>query len=227
MKVIVTTSNRYVHLLPVFCHLFNTFWGKDQQVEIVGYKTPTCELPDNFTFVSLGEQIGGPENFSTDLRAYFELQDQYVIWCMEDSFFKAPVNHRNIRLATQLAIDGMGDPIGRIGLTNDNYKQYDELYGVVDYVNIYKTPQKSEYRLSTQPAIWNRDYLLRYMTPGLNPWQFECQEKVEDEFLNLCLEKNEAPIVFNEGVRKWDLYALNLEGIPEEVINEMKELEIL
>ncbi len=224
LKIVVTTSDRYLHLLPVFCHLFNTFWSKDQEVEIVGYKKPTCELPPNFTFVSLGEQIGGPENFSTDLRAYFELQDQYVIWMMEDCLIKAPVKHESIEVCRH--ITRLFKNIGRVGLTNDSYKQYTDIL-VSPYDTIYATPQKSEYRLSTQPAIWNRDYLLRYMTPGLNPWQFECQEKVEDEFLNLCLEKNEAPISFNEGVRKWDLYALNLEGIPDEVINEMKQLEIL
>jgi hypothetical protein len=47
MKIIVTTSNKYLHILPIFCFLFNKFWDKDQPVEIVGYDRPSFPLPSN------------------------------------------------------------------------------------------------------------------------------------------------------------------------------------
>lgn len=225
MKIIVTTSNLYGHLLPIFCFLFNHFWGEDQEVEIVGYKKPNCELPKNFSFISMGEQIGGPENFGTDLRKYFEKQDQHIIWLMEDAFLRGPVNREMLKRCKYIITkDSL---VGRISLTNYSYKEYDKTYCNIDGSNVYKTSPKSEYRLSTQPAIWNKDFLLRYLIPGLNPWQFECQEKIEDEFYNLCLEKYDAPLSHNEGVRKWNLYEYNFEGISEEMINEMKQLRVI
>lgn len=69
MKIIVTTSDNYHHLLPIFFYLYNKYWGAP--FELVGHKKPECQLPDNCTWVSLGEQLG-KEKWSDQLRPYFE-----------------------------------------------------------------------------------------------------------------------------------------------------------
>lgn len=225
IKVIVTTSNAYKHLIPVFCFLFNRFWNDKQPVELVGYDHPYCKLPDNFTFVSLGNQSNTNKDFSNDLRKYFEKQDQYFCWLMEDTLIKS-VNFETLKIAEFVATN-IDSRIGRVSLGNFSVNQYTEFYGRISDYMIYMTPPKSEYRLSTQIAIWNKDFLLRYLTADLNPWEFECQEKVDDEFYNVCLEKHDAPVSHNEGVRKHDLFKYDLNGIPEEVLQEMRDLKII
>ncbi len=220
MKIVVTTSDNYLHIVPIFCHLFNKFFGSHYPVDLIGYKKPQCELPENFLFFSLGTQ-GEKTEFSTDLRRYFEsFGDQWLIWMMEDTFIKEPVNHHHLTILQDLATK----PVGRISLTGDSYKQYTLQYDNVDGLDAYKTPHLSEYRLSTQPAIWNKDFLLRYLTPGLDPWMFESQVKVVDEFENIAFHPGCAPMVHNEGVRRRDLYAYDFNGIDT---TEMKQLEIL
>lgn len=54
MKIVCTTSDKYLHLMPVFVYLFNKYWP-NQQCEVVGYQKPN-NLPDNFTFHSMGVQ---------------------------------------------------------------------------------------------------------------------------------------------------------------------------
>ena len=88
MKIIVTTSDKYHHLLPVFFYLYNKYWGDD--FELVGYAKPECELPANCTWVSLGVQ-GEKHEFSTDLRKYFEQQPDWFVWMMEDTFVKEKI----------------------------------------------------------------------------------------------------------------------------------------
>src|SRR5688572_16100769 len=111
LKIICTTSNSYLHIVPVFCHLFNKFWGGP--CEIVGYEEPE-NLPSNFTFYSMGVQ-GDKKEFSNDLRKYFQKQEAFFIWCMEDSFLRAPVNQDTLKMLRVLC----AHDVGRINLTNE------------------------------------------------------------------------------------------------------------
>lgn len=223
MKIIITTSDKYHHILPVFFHLYNKYWGAP--FELVGYKEPEG-LPDNCTFVSLGKQ-GDKSEFSSDMNKYFSSQPSHFIWMMEDTFLKdhikvAPLNYCIAALAK------IGE-VGRISLTNDGHRNFSEFY-FRGYFEIFKTPQDSFFRLSLQPAIWNREYLLKHLTPGLDPWKFETQTRelpAEKYFLNVAIEKNYCPLSANEGVRRYDLSAFNFEGIDIHTLNEMKERNII
>lgn len=236
MKIIVTTSNAYLHIVPIFIHLFQEYWGADIPVELVGYNKPSCELPPNFTFVSLGKQMGDAKSYGTDLRPYFERQDQYFIHLMEDTFIKAAVNRESLLYAENL-IELYNSivqankhrtsdikAIGRISLTNQNINQYAERFNNI----MIATPDKSEFRLSTMPAIWNKDFLLRYLQLNMNPWEFECQDKVSDEFLNIAFEDRDSSILWhNEGVRKRNIHEYNFEGIDPVVLEQMKQKGII
>lgn len=218
MKIVVTTSNNYLHIVPIFCYLFNKNWGSHYDVEIVGYDKPKAELPDNFTFHSMGKQ-GAVNEFSTDLGKYFSEQPDWFIWMMEDTFLKK-VDHQALNAIKALA----AVPVGRIALTSDSHKFYTLKYVIKGGIHIYKTPHFSNYRLSCQPAIWNKKYLLRYMKPGLTPWQFECQECPADEFENICMGRDDAPVSHNEGVRKHDLHTYDLNGLSDDDIAHIKTL---
>jgi hypothetical protein len=197
MKIIVTTSDNYHHIIPVFSYLFNKHWGGD--VELVGYKEPE-NLPDNFKFTSLGTQ-GSVNEWSTDLRQYFETQPDWFIWMMEDSFIKS-VNKEALNFCYALTIPS----IGRIGLTKDI--QTREHTQTMDGL-VWAHP-KSKYRQSTQPSIWNKEFLLHYLKDGMTPWEFETQPT--EDLWNIVGLK-EYPLVHNEGVRKQDITKLNLEGL--------------
>jgi len=225
MKLTVTTSDAYLHCIPVFISLWNKYARQNESesinVEIVGYKKPDIELPEDFSFKSLGEQNGNNKNFGTDLKKYFsEQEDQYIMWCMEDSWWNAPLDvSMIIRLRQVIETDKR---IGRISLTAQNLNQYMEDYAIIDELKFIATPQKSEYRLSTMPAIWNKDFLLRYLKEDMNPWEFECQDKVEDEFYNIALEdRDSSPWKYVEGVRRFDNKKMNFEGIDLAIISEM------
>lgn len=222
LKIIITTSDKYLHILPTFCFLFNKYWGKEQEVEIVGYKTPEFELPSNFKFHSLGIQTDSNKDFSTDLRKYFLQQEDFFYWFMEDTFLKAPVDFERLEILKELTKERL---VGRINLSNECVKQKHELAFYSKDQEIYQNSQDARYRLSTQPSIWNREFLLKYLTPGLSPWDFETQPSINDGYNIFGLKK--AVMKHNEGVTKRDIYNYNFDGISEEVLNEMKELNIL
>lgn len=213
MKIIITTSNKYLHIVPIFCYLYNKYWS--EPFTLVGYDKP-CDLPDNCTFVSLGKQTGDAKNFTRDLRVYFATQDQYFIWMMEDTFIKERVNFLIYAYLKGLSyvID-----VGRLNLSHEVTKQDHYLLTYWDGLKIYANSPVSLYRLSTQPSIWNRDYALQYMQKDLTPWEFECQSDYQvDKWNVLGLDKEQSPLVKNEGVRKRNLYEFDLNGMAEEDI---------
>lgn len=199
MKIVVTTSNAYTHIVPVFLRLYNREWG--EPFDLVGYDKPVCPLPDNCTWVSLGKQRG-PKYFSDDLRPYFEKQDQWFVWLFEDSFIRS-VDKKRLELIHWY----FAKSVGRICLSNEGMNRPHTMSKLGGYW--FADPQ-SLYRLSTQPSIWNRDFLLHYLTPGLSPWAFEKQETVDDWQI---IGPVESIVTHNEGVTKKDIHKLNLKGI--------------
>jgi hypothetical protein len=202
MKIIVTTSDNYHHLLPVFFYLYNKYWG--EPFELVGHAKPECELPSNCTWVSTGPQ-GAKVDFSTQLRPYFEKQPDWFVWMMEDTFIKGKVGKCHVP-----------GNAGRIDLTNDIQKRAHHIGEII------VAHPESRYRLSTQPSIWNKKFLLQYLTPGLSPWEFETQDPKNDGWDVVGLI--DYPVKHNEGVRRFDLHKLNLDGMCQEDIDHIKTI---
>lgn len=216
MKVICTTSNKYLHLIPVFTYLFNKYWSSEQEVTILGYDKPKCELPENFGFHSMGKQ-GDVSEWSTDLRQYFEgMEETHFILLMEDCFIKrADIETIDIIYDTLATYQ---PNVGRYDLTNDVQKRPHMVFDKA-FVRAFAD---TNYRVSLQPSIWNRKFLLKYLTPGLTPWQMEKQEAINDgwEILGLL----NPPMKVNEGVRKSDPHKLDLNGFPEEDVKHIMSL---
>ena len=209
MKIIITTSDKYHHLLPVFLYLYNKYWG--EPFDLVGYAKPECELPDNCTWVSLGTQ-GAKTEFSTDLRKYFELQPDWFVWMMEDTFLKEQVDINQPVFNTEFKSD-----LGRFDLTDDISKRPCAFTG-----GLVIAHNESRYRLSTQPSIWNKQFLLQYLTPGLSPWDFETQDPKNDGWDVYGLQGK--PVNHNEGVRRFDIHKLNLDGMKQEDIDHINTI---
>lgn len=208
MKIIVTTSDKYHHLLPVFFYLYNKYWG--EPFDLVGHAKPECELPANCTWVSIGPQTT-PKDWSTQLRPYFEQQPEWFVWMMEDTLLKLDVKYKEFTDCFLVS------NIGRCDLTNDVHKRQhtNDSYMVTAHPT-------SRYRLSTQPSIWAKKFLLQYLTPGLSPWDFETQDPKNDGWDVIGFVN--PPVNHNEGVRRFDTRKLNLEGMSEEDVAHIKTI---
>lgn len=208
MKIIVTTSDKYHHILPVFFYLYNKYWGAS--FELVGYKKPECELPDNCTWVSLGEQ-GDKNNWSTSLRGYFEQQPDWFVWLMEDTLIKGNFSEISIKMLF------LREEIGKVCLTDDIIRREHTKHAFTVTAH-----PSSRYRLSTQPSIWNKKYLLQYLTPCLSPWDFETLDPKNDGWDVVGFI--DPPVKHNEGVRRHDIYKLNLDGMSQDDIDHINEI---
>lgn len=208
MKIIVTTSDKYHHILPVFFYLYNKYWG--EPFDLVGHAKPECELPDNCTWVSLGPQLT-KHDWSTQLRPYIETLPDWFVWMMEDTFLKEKVGGIPDAGLTDIS------RIARIDLTNDVKSREHTISK-----DLVLAHHKSRYRLSTQPSVWGKAFLLQYLKSGLSPWDFETQDPKNDDWHVIGLVN--PPVHHNEGVRRFDTRKLNLEGMCQEDIDHIKTI---
>jgi hypothetical protein len=148
---------------------------------------------------------GDVTEWSTDLRKYFEsIEDTHVLWFMEDQLIRS-YDPEQFNLACALMFPG----IGRIDLTKDVSKRPHK-----SEIGILWAGPRTQYRLSTQISIWNKEFLLTYLTDGLSPWLFETQDAFDDKWAVVGLEK--PCLRVNEGVRKWNPHELDLNGFSDE-----------
>lgn len=186
-------------MLPVFFALYKKYW--DAPATLLGYAQPEG-MPDNITFVSMGEDRG-PKYWSTDLRRQFETKGDWFVWMMEDTFIKG-FNKDTYADSLAMCYDG----IGRVDLTKDVQKRMHTVNNKIAWAH----PQ-ARYRLSTQPSIWNKKFLLNYMHDNMTPWEFETQDPTDDGWQVVGVV--DYPLLHNEGVRRHDINKFDMNGIDD------------
>jgi hypothetical protein len=183
MEIIFSVSNNYLHVLRPACFLFNEFWGPQKKVKIVGFDKPDFTLPDNFEFISLGNQRG-LRYWTEDIIQICELvENDHFIFVVENDFLIRPVNFEILYTFEKL----LDDSVARVDLTTSSavhsmgsiiksYKDFD----------IFELPQHASWRLALgHYSIWHKEYLLSYLGifPHTTPWEFEakaCQKAKHD-----------------------------------------------
>lgn len=163
MKIIVTTCDEYIHFLKGFVYMFNKHWSSDAEITVLGYSSPSFDLPDNFKFISVGEQKKYGDDWTSALIHFFkQLPDEYFVLLLDD-FYILNVNKSLLHEAEKHMAKG----IEKIRLTCDDRPGYGK------DINFNISKQDAGYRLSLQPSFIRRDYFLKYLIPGKTIWEYE------------------------------------------------------
>lgn len=167
--IYLAACDNYLNALKATQYLFGQFWP-DAKVVVLGYKQPEFELKDNWSFVSMGKDPG-QDKWSNGLIEYFNsIDDTHFIFNVEDC---PPIKPVRVDVLKKL-LPYMDNPnIAKITLTEDLINRQHYFYDSVEGLEIIKTSDSADYRLSTQYAIWRKDYFLKYLRPNMNAWQFE------------------------------------------------------
>ena len=173
LRVIVPTIPKYYWILRAFAYLFNIYWSEQQPVLIAGYGALDIELPPNFSFHSIAKDPYPKENWTDGLIELLKsIPDEYVIIMLEDYMLTRGVDHAAIR-SLELYMHLHPDVL-RMDLTADRLyaggmKEVDH-FGSLDIV---ETWLPTEYQMSLQAGIWNKELLLKVLKPGTSPWDVE------------------------------------------------------
>lgn len=228
MRVIVLTSDKYLAALRPFAHLFNKYWGADQEVLVAGFAEPRFALPSNFSFHSIGRFVDYPvhrwSNALLDLLS--QIEDEAFVLMLEDYWLIRPVDTRGVAMLGDYARQFQN--VLRIDLTADRlfrhgprYPNDEPDYGYCGYLDLVYSEPSSQYHMSMQPGIWRRDNLRRVLLPGWNPWQTELdgtRHLMTHHAEKLVLGTRQAPVKITLGYRGGNPDAAQLQGLrPEDV----------
>ena len=170
MKIVVLTSNKYVHCIPGFMYLFNKHCAAPLDVDIVGYNVAPSSLLPNYNWVSLGDQKD--YTWSSGLAYYLDHSIphiEHVLFLLDDYFMSAPVGLDMIDHMYETMLSQSN--IVKVDLSGDRLKFPHRMLEQF-VVSIVSTPD-SAFQTSTQAAIWRTDFLRRFLQPSENAWQFE------------------------------------------------------
>lgn len=174
IPVYVMTSDSYHKALRIFAHQFNRHWHPHYPVTVVGFASPTVELPENFSFLSLGDQKDYPlSKWSNGLLKMLDtIQDELFVLFFEDYFIVEPVKLDIVSriydmmqqfpeiIKGDLAADRQfANPVRELGSWNG-----------VDFV---LSDPRSQYHMSLYIGMWRKSLLYQVLVPDENPWQVE------------------------------------------------------
>ena len=173
IKFIMPISDDYLFTLKTSSYLFDKFWPDNIQIDVLGFKNPEFNISNKMNFVSLdSSQKGGVYSWSRYICDYLKtIREEEIIFILEDFF---PISSPNLKLLENAFAVFRSNNVGRFDISIDT--SINRNFGpFMNYENyqIVKTRKNAMYRISTQPAIWKKKYLIKILEQTTTPWSFE------------------------------------------------------
>lgn len=227
-RVIVTASDKYLPALLPFSYLFNKYWGSDVEVCVFGFTRPDFDLPDNFSFVSLGNQKDYPFNKWSDalIAILSQINDEAFVLMLEDYWLTRHVDRSAVRILYDYAIQFQY--VLKVDLCGDRLYAFgaDLEYGTVAHLDLIKSMPGSPYHMSLMPGIWRKDLLSRCLVSGESPHDLELVGSTRVSHLQdmIVIGTRQWPVRIVLGLRGGDHTKINLDGLSKIDIDAMTDL---
>jgi len=174
LKILIPCCDESLPIIRINSYLFNKFYP-EAEVHYLGFSSPSFNFyNENHHFHSIApQQEGGSSKWTRYIHDFLSnIDDKHIIFMIDDYWLCDFPNFDMLELAKKTISDN--EKVGRFDLTFDSQVE-GNLHNVKDVRNnqICVKHPKAPYRVSTQPAIWNVEYLLELMDNDWSPWQFE------------------------------------------------------
>lgn len=174
IRIVMPICDDNLFTLKMSSYLFDKYWPKDTTIDVIGFKKPDFEISSKMNFISLAsKQEGGASGWSKYILSYLQnIEDEQVIFTLEDFF---PTKSPNIKLIKNVSnLLKSNSKIGRFDLTFDSYSfgKY-TIVKKIKNLTIINKEKYTEYRITTQPSLWNKEFLMDILRNTTSPWDFE------------------------------------------------------
>ena len=230
MKIYVLSSNKYAHICSTNIEMINKYWS-NQQIVLLGYEK-VLKIKnewDNVEIVSLGNQ-SKYSSWSDGLLSFFkDINEKYFTLIFDDHILMNEVNKSKIEELEQQFKTGFADKAMIGGGIPLNFAS------PLENSNLLLIPQGVHYRSSLHPAIWTKEYFLKYLKPNFSSWDFELKNMKEAMFdganvINYNYKYPESPHLysylelFNKGIISIDDKGNVLSNQPSAKFFDKKDL---
>tara|TARA_R110000824_G_scaffold39834_12_gene120019 strand:- start:1427 stop:2185 length:759 start_codon:yes stop_codon:yes gene_type:complete len=169
-RTFISTSNKYTDILQDHAVLYNRFCKIPMTLEVLGFDPPTEPYPSNYEFVSMGKQEDFPnKNWADPIRPVIEgVEENYFGFWWDDFFPIGEMQEDLLEEAVNLVKDGKAEKVHFFFGSRAQYhssKTFNENFNVLT--------QTAEYRSALATGIWDKEYFLKNLQPGMTCWDYE------------------------------------------------------
>jgi len=175
----IITCDKTNHILNISIPLLDKYWNIKKSVKILGFNKPDIEFSSDYEFISMGEKQLSIDNWAKDIYSVIKNDpNEFIIFGLDDHLIIDYVD----KTILNLLFDEMknNESIVRCTLGIDIRFLPHKLYKQFDDFQMIEQSEDSTYRITTQPSIWRKDYLLQFLNKSTNPWNFETNNNPKD-----------------------------------------------
>lgn len=167
ITLVVSSCDKYSDLWDPFFILLKKYWDPKMPIVLVTESKKYSFEGLDVRTLDLYPEGMIPTWSELQMKALERINTEFVLFVLDDFFLEAPVQEEKIEECIRWMKD---DP----QIACFNFTQVMPGTNLpCGYPGFEQRPQKGEYRLNCQIAVWRRETLLKDMRPHENPWIFE------------------------------------------------------
>ncbi len=167
VTLVVSSCDKYSDLWDPFFTLLKKYWDPDMPIVLVTESRPYSFEGLDIRTLDLYQPGEIPPWSELQMKALEQIDTDFVLFMLDDFFLEAPVQQEKIAECAEWMKQ---DP----SIACFNFTQVMPGQNLpCGYPGFELRPQRGEYRLNCQTALWRRETLLHDMRPHENPWVFE------------------------------------------------------
>jgi len=175
----IVTCDKTKHILKAAIPLMEKYWNVKKNIKILGFDSSGIELPEDYEFISMRPKQLTIDHWAKDIYSIIiNDPNDHIIFMLDDMLALDYVNEGILNLLIQKC--RVDENIVRCALCVDLQFLPCKIIENIDDYHIIEQNQNSQYRITTQPSIWRKDYLLSILSKSTNPWNFETAHMCND-----------------------------------------------
>jgi len=191
LKIVLPTCDKYMFVIEALAYTVEKFWPDHQPIILVGYEAPKFELPDSWSFVSLGKDRGA-KKWGDDMLTFFkDFDDEHFIYIEDDILLLTDVNTDKMEYMFKM----MDDKTPKANIAGAHMERPERWIDLNDN-EVVELKQDINYRTSRGCSIWNTKFFLSYVKPNQSPWDYESAHPKNDG-LRILSTKGQPPFVWS------------------------------
>jgi hypothetical protein len=163
VSILIGTCDKYSFLWKDFVCLFNRYWDHELNLVKLFLSETVVAKFDGFQFLTPGSNHSFTDRILYGLE---RIQTPYVLWLQDDYYFRKKIYKNKFEYYLNFI---KNNNVERFGICENSEFYKKEFVSE----NIWKIKQDSDYSVSLQSSIWNKDFFKRCLVKNENPWEFE------------------------------------------------------
>lgn len=229
-RILLTTSDGYIGAVLPYAWLLKKYWPDHPDVVVGGFALPDFQMPPGFSFLSLGDQKDFPLSKWSDMLYNFltMVDDEVFMFTLEDMWVIEPVKVDVVKRIYDYMMQFRY--VIRFDLTGDRlHAGGSRFYGMLGDDRIIWAPPGSPYHMSTMPALWRKEHLLKVLIPNETPWDLEISGTTRLSNMSelLVVGTDAWPLRNTLAFRSGDVSRLLLDEVDAEDVKAMRSMDLL